>query len=143
MEARKLIIYRPKAKEKYYDESNILIYNDNEMLGKLGQNDTLEIKVNVQNVRLYVKAPWIGSKLIDVKTDRNVKVEVYKNPKFAKSQAILIAPLPLLFVLFVNSEALWLRLPALIGLILIMAKIAYHYYIARNKVIQDNIFEID
>lgn len=142
MEARKLIIYRPKAKEKYYDESNILIYNDNEMLGKLGQNDTLEIEVNANKVQLYVKAPWIGSKLIDVKTDRNVKVEVYKNPKFAKSHAILIAPIPLLFVLFINTDTLWLRLSALIVLILIMAKIAHHYYFARNKVIQENIFEI-
>lgn len=142
MEARKLIIYRPKAKEQYYDESNILIYNDNEMLGKLGQNDTLEIEVNAKKVQLYVKAPWVGSKLIDVKTDRNVKVEVYKNPKFAKSQAILIAPIPLLFVLFINTDTLWLRLPALIVLILIMAKIVHHYYFARNKVIQENIFEI-
>lgn len=140
MEARKLIIYRPKEKEKYYDESNIQIFHGKELLGKLGQNDTLEFEANAEKVQLYVKAPWIGSKLIDIDTNRDIKIEVYKNPKFAKSQAILIAPIPIFFVFLINTETLWIRITASIALLLIIAKLLHHYYTARKKVIIVNYF---
>ncbi|HSV77192.1 MAG TPA: hypothetical protein VLH37_09210 [Bacteroidales bacterium] len=50
-----IILTRPKEKEKFYDESKIMVYINGNMVAKLRQRDTKEITVEGGVVEIVAK----------------------------------------------------------------------------------------
>ncbi len=129
-----LVVKRPKDKEKNYDETKIKVYVNNNLVGKLQQNDTIEI--NLEGNSFEIQAKVFGYKSLKEKFEINEKVEleIIRNPIF-KNSSFIIFLFPIIFTILYNSEIYWARVLVIALTIIIFFWFGYLYLKYRKNAI--------
>ena len=129
-----LTLYRPKAKEKYYDESNFKVFINGEFVAKLGQNDRVEIQVLTTTVDIEVKDKLFSCfPKQTITLDEHSELEVYRD-KYVASSHIILA-IPFLSNILYFTQILWLQISAAALYVLLILWVLYKYYKNRDKAI--------
>lgn len=116
-----LVIYRPKN-EKYYSEGKLKITIDGETVGKISQGDKLTLELSGGDHTLRATTILkMGSRTITLNGDEPKEFEVEVNPDFKFSPQVAITLIPLITILWMRLEDIWLKsLLALIGTLIII-----------------------
>ncbi len=129
-----LTLYRPKAKEKYYDESNFKVFINGEQVAKLGQNDRVELQVSTTTVDIEVKDKLFSCFPKETITlDEHSELEIYRD-KYVVSSHIILA-IPFLSNILYFTQILWLQISAVALYALLILWVLYKYYKNRDKAI--------
>jgi hypothetical protein len=129
-----LTLYRPKAKEKYYDESNFKVFINGKLVAKLGQNDRVEIQVLTTTVDIEVKDKLFSCfPKQTITLDEHSELEVYRD-KYVASSYIILA-IPFLSNILYFTQILWLQISAAALYVLLILWVLYKYYKNRDKAI--------
>lgn len=129
-----LTLYRPKAKEKYYDESNFKVFINGEQVAKLGQNDRVELQVSTTTVDIEVKDKLFSCFPKETITlDEHSELEIYRD-KYVVSSHIILA-IPFLSNILYFTQILWLQISAVALYVLLILWVLYKYYKNRDKAI--------
>ena len=113
---RKLVLTRPKSKEKYYDESKIRIYINGELVEKLGQNETRVVPVEMSEIQLQAKHRGCKTPAEIFGLDNGAtKLEIYRT-KYTQSHYLV--GLPVLLMPLYNSGISILRIISIVLLLL-------------------------
>jgi len=130
-----LVVKRPKDKEKYYDETKIKVYVNNNLVGKLQQDDTIEI--NLEEHSFEIQAKIFGYKSLKEKFEVNEKIEleIIRNPIFKNPLLFIVFLFPIIFTILYNSEIYWARMLVFVITIIIFFWFGYLYLKNRKNVI--------
>ena len=129
-----LTLYRPKAKEKYYDESNFKVFINGELVAKLGQNDRVEIQVLTTTVDIEVKDKLFSCfPKQTITLDEHSELEIYRD-KYVVSSHIILA-IPFLSNILYFTQILWLQISAAALYVLLILWVLNKYYKNRDKAI--------
>ncbi len=128
---KKLTIKRPKEKEKFYDESFLRIYVNDSFVGKIQQNDTLEIETDKETIEIQAKTFGYKSTKLKIQVSENDEIEVIRNHNI-KNPLMITFILPLVFTVLYNTKIYWLRITAF-ALILIAFSWLYYIYLKERK----------
>ena len=128
---KKLTIKRPKEKEKFYDESFLKIYVNDSFVGKIQQNDTLEIETDKEIIEIQAKTFGYKSTKLKIQVSKNDEIEVIRNHNI-KNPLMITFILPLVFTVLYNTKIYWLRITAF-ALILIAFSWLYYIYLKERK----------
>lgn len=129
-----LTLYRPKAKEKYYDESNFKVFINGEQVAKLGQNDRVEIQVSTTTVDIEVKDKLFSCfPKQTITLDEHSELEIYRD-KYVVSSHIILA-IPFLSNILYFTQILWLQISAVALYVLLILWVLNKYYKNRDKAI--------
>ena len=128
---KKLTIKRPKEKEKFYDESFLRIYVNDSFVGKIQQNDTLEIETDKETIAIQAKTFGYKSTKLKIQVSENDEIEVIRNHNI-KNPLMITFILPLVFTVLYNTKIYWLRITAF-ALILIAFSWLYYIYLKERK----------
>lgn len=129
-----LTLYRPKAKEKYYDESNFKVFINGEQVAKLGQNDRVELQVSTTTVDIEVKDKLFSCfPKQTITLDEHSELEIYRD-KYVVSSHIILA-IPFLSNILYFTQILWLQISAAALYVLLILWVLNKYYKNRDKAI--------
>lgn len=129
-----LTLYRPKAKEKYYDESNFKVFINGELVAKLGQNDRVELQVSTTTVDIEVKDKLFSCfPKQTITLDEHTELEIYRD-KYVVSSHIILA-IPFLSNILYFTQILWLQISAAALYVLLILWVLNKYYKNRDKAI--------
>lgn len=79
---KKIVLHRPKSIEKYYDETKYRIYINDQLVGKLKRNETLEIEAEGDVVDIQARYSYWGSRKERIELANDLtEVNVAKNQK--------------------------------------------------------------
>ena len=128
---KKITIKRPKEKEKFYDESYLKIYVNDSFVGKIQQNDTLEIETDKEIIEIQAKIFGYKSTKQKIQVSGNDKIEVIRNHNI-KNPWMITFILPLVFTVLYNTKIYWLRITAF-ALIIVAFSWLYYIYLKERK----------
>jgi len=130
-----LTLYRPKAKEKYYDESNFKVFINGEQVAKLGQNDRVEIQVSTTTVDIEVKDKLFSCfPKQTITLDEHSELEIYRDI-YVKSPYYALFAIPFFSNILYFTQILWLQISAVALYVLLILWVLYKYYKNRDKAI--------
>ncbi|MDX9853932.1 MAG: hypothetical protein RBS81_09140 [Tenuifilaceae bacterium] len=129
-----LTLYRPKAKEKYYDESNFKVFINGEQVAKLGQNDRVELQVSTTTVDIEVKDRWFSHfPKQTISIDEHTELEIYRD-KYVASNYVILA-IPFLSNILYFTKIFWLQISAVASYVVLIVWVLYKYYRNRDEAI--------
>lgn len=109
-----IILTRPKEKEKFYDESKIMVYINGNMVAKLRQRDTKEITVEGGVVEIVAKlSAFEGIKIASLEIEEGSILEIVRAKP--THNPLILAPLGALWGLMIfQSDVTWIRVTGII-----------------------------
>lgn len=128
---KRLTIKRPKEKEKFYDESYLKIYVNNSFVGKIQQDDALEIETDKEIIEIQAKTFGYKSTKLEIQVNGNNEIEVIRNHN-TKNPLMITFILPLIFTVLYNTKIYWLEITAL-SLVIIAFSWLYYIYLKERK----------
>jgi hypothetical protein len=128
---KRLTIKRPKEKEKFYDESYLKIYINDSFVGKIQQNDALEIETDKEVIEIQAKTFGYKSSKMKIQVNGNNEIEVIRNHNM-KNPLMITFILPLVFPVLYNTKIYWLKVTAL-SLVVIAFSWLYYIYLKERK----------
>lgn len=128
---KRLTIKRPKEKEKFYDESYLKIYINDSYVGKIQQNDALEIETDKEVIEIQAKTFGYKSSKMKIQVNGNNEIEVIRNHNI-KNPLMITLILPLVFTVLYNTKIYWLKVTAL-SLVVIAFGWLYYIYLKERK----------
>ena len=130
-----LTLYRLKAKEKYYDESNFKVFINGQQVAKLGQNDRVELQVSTTTVDIEVKDKLFScSPKQTISLDEHSVLEIYRDV-YVKSPYYALFAIPFFSNILYFTQILWLQISAVALYVLLILWVLYKYYKNRDKAI--------
>jgi len=131
----KLVIKRPKDREKFYDESKIKVFVNNNFVGKLQQNDTLEINLEENSFEIQAKTFEFKSLKEKFEIDEKIELEIIRNHNITNPLFITFL-FPLIFTILYNSGIYWVKVLVIVLTIIVFGWLGYLYFKNRTKAIE-------
>jgi len=130
----KLVIKRPRDKEKIYDGSKLKVYVNNHFIGKLRQNDTLEIDMEENIFEIQAKSFEYKSVKEKFEINEKIELEITRND-LTRYPLLIILLFPIIFTILYNTETYWMKMLAIALLGIILAWFVYSYFKKRANAI--------
>ncbi len=127
-----IILNRPKAIEKYYDETKYKVFINGEMVTKLKRGEPVELKVDDDVIDIQAKVTYWGSRIERIElTDEVTEIDIARNHRFPYNNSPYIY-----LVVFLTALFPILRFAGGWGTLLIVVLVAaYVFYVIKYDII--------